>query len=391
MNVMKLERPYWITPTVVRLMSILKDGGVDARFVGGCIRNSILREPINDVDIAVNKSPEDVMKILGNSEITVIPTGIQHGTITAIIDSESFELTTLRRDVETDGRHAEVKFTDSWREDAERRDFTVNALYMDMDGCVYDYFTGIEDCMNRKIQFIGNAADRISEDYLRILRFFRFTARYSKSIDGASLTACSNAKDKLSSLSAERIYKELSGIASASSPQKVIRYLVNYGFLEYWLPECVRDSYMPFNGNSDPFRKFAGIVDTGADSDIISNRLKLTNEQRRRLKFILEHRNTGLWDNKSWSKMIYKNGKDLFMDFIYCYEYSSVDLVARAETFATAMDIPVMPINGNDLITLGVQPGPNMGKLLKKLANIWVASDFMKNRDQMMVIAKALI
>jgi len=388
---MKLSDLKWVTPDVVNLMTILKNNGVDARFVGGCIRNSILNEPINDIDIAVNKAPDEIMRVLGNSGILVIPTGLQHGTVTAIIGSDSFELTTLRRDVETDGRHAEVKFTDSWQEDAERRDFTMNALYMDMEGCVYDYFTGIQDCLNNKVQFIGNAADRISEDYLRILRFFRFTARYGQSIDNASLTACINAKDKLASLSAERIYKELSGIASSRSPQVIVDYLINCGFLKYWLPECTRTPNCPSNGDTDSFRKFTRLVNNSADADVIANRLKLNNEQRKRLKFILANRNTSLGDNNSWRKMIYQNGKDLFMDFIYSYFDSNIDLVAKAESFATMITVPVMPINGNDLIAIGVQPGPTMGQLLKKLESIWMDSNFLKNKNQMLDIAKSLI
>ena len=192
--------------SVRTLLDALADGGIAARFVGGCVRDWVLGRPISDIDIAVDKPPETVMKALEAADIKVVPTGLKHGTVTAIVKSRPFEITTLRRDVETDGRHAIVAFTDDWREDASRRDFTFNALYADRAGTIYDYFDGQTDLKAGRVRFIGDPEQRIAEDRLRVLRFFRFHARFGKPpFDGPSFDACRRNAATVNGLSGERV------------------------------------------------------------------------------------------------------------------------------------------------------------------------------------------
>ena len=184
--------PPWMNDAPVRtLLDALADGGIAARFVGGCVRDWVVERPSGDIDLAVNKPPETVMRALEAADIKVVPTGLKHGTVTAIVKSRPFELTTLRRDVETDGRRAIVAFTDDWRTDAERRDFTFNALYAEPDGTIHDYFDGQTDLKAGRVRFIGDPEQRIAEDRLRVLRFFRFHARFGRPpFDGPSFDAC---------------------------------------------------------------------------------------------------------------------------------------------------------------------------------------------------------
>jgi len=203
--------PPWMQEAPVRrLLAALAAGGVTARFVGGCVRDWVLDRPIGDLDLAVDRPPETVMRALEAAGIKVVPTGLKHGTVTAVADHRPFELTTLRRDVETDGRRAVVAFTDDWRVDAARRDFTFNALYADPDGTIHDYFAGRVDLLAGKVRFIGDAERRIAEDRLRVLRFFRFHAWYGRPpFDGPSFEACRRNAASVRGLSAERVRKEL--------------------------------------------------------------------------------------------------------------------------------------------------------------------------------------
>ena len=202
-----------ITPQSKKLLEAISNAGGEARFVGGCVRDTLIGKKINDIDLATNLNPDQTTKALEAAGLKVIPTGIDHGTVTAIVDDEKFEVTTLRLDVATDGRHATVKFTDDWQADAARRDFTFNALYMDADGKVYDYFGGQEDLKNGETVFIGSAEDRINEDYLRILRYFRFRGRYKihpgQGYDPDVLAVIDRLAPNLTKLSYERIWSEI--------------------------------------------------------------------------------------------------------------------------------------------------------------------------------------
>src|ERR1700742_734063 len=209
----------------------------DARFVGGAGRNALRGVPVVDIDIAVPFPPQEAMARLKASGLRTIETGLDHGTVTAIAGAHAFEVTSLRRDVETDGRHAVVAFTDDWAEDAARRDFTINALYAAADGAIFDYATGVEDLIAGRVRFMGDAATRIAEDYLRVLRLFRFQAWYGRGeIDAEALRAAAAAKDKLSGLSAERVAKEMLRLLEAPNPAPVLRMMAATAILGEVLP-----------------------------------------------------------------------------------------------------------------------------------------------------------
>src|SRR3954471_20663691 len=235
----RIEPPAWMTdPPTERLFAALPGGGIAARFVGGCVRNAVLGHPVDDLDLAVDKPPEAVMRALDAAKIKVVPTGLAHGTVTAIANSRVFELTTLRRDVETDGRRAVVAFTDDWLADAGRRDFTFNALYADPDGTLYDPFEGRADLAAGKVRFIGDPDMRIGEDRLRVLRFFRFHAWYGRlPLDGPSYQACARNAAALGSLSGERVRKELLRTLQAPGAADALDAMLDAGVLDHWLPD----------------------------------------------------------------------------------------------------------------------------------------------------------
>src|SRR3954465_1148874 len=224
----------WMTaPETIQVMTALGE----ARFVGGAVRNALLGVPMVDIDIAVPMPPEEAMARLKAKGIKVVETGLEHGTVTAVAGTHAFEVTSLRKDVETDGRHAVVSFTDDWAEDAARRDFTINALYAAAGGEIFDYATGGEDLIAGRVRFVGDARTRIAEDYLRVLRLFRFHAWYGKGdLDGEALRAAAEAKARLKNLSGERIAKELLRLLEAGNPSPVLRVMAATGILSVLLP-----------------------------------------------------------------------------------------------------------------------------------------------------------
>ena len=223
-------KPWMKNPEIKAVLSAITKNGKEARFVGGCVRNHLLRQPIHDLDIATQELPQKIISLLNDAGIKAIPTGLKHGTIMAVINHKNFEITTLRRDIQTDGRHAVVQFTEDWEQDAARRDFTVNAISVDLEGTIFDYFNGRQDLDAKIIRFVGHAPDRINEDYLRILRYFRLIATLSLNIgDQKELDACIDQVEKLTDLSAERIRSELFKILSS----KMEKNIMPHGTMEY--------------------------------------------------------------------------------------------------------------------------------------------------------------
>src|ERR1700761_6591170 len=280
----------WMTaPETIQVMQALGE----ARFVGGAVRNALLGAAVVDIDIAVPMPPSEAIARLVGRNIKVVETGLQHGTVTAVAGQHAFEITSLRRDVETDGRHAVVQFTDDWAEDAARRDFTINAMYAAADGEIFDYATGVEDLIAGRVRFMGDAATRIAEDYLRVLRLFRFHAWYGKGeIDAEGLRAAAAAKDKLKTLSAERIAKELLRLLEAGNPAPVLRVMAATGILPELLPgalnlprlerlaEIDADNLYP----RDAVLRLASLLDGAETAHATSDRLKLSNAARLRLE-----------------------------------------------------------------------------------------------------------
>ena len=372
--------PPWMSDrSVRRLLDALVKGGIAARFVGGCVRNTVLGRPVDDIDIAVDKPPETVMRALEAADLKVVPTGLRHGTVTAIVEGRPFELTTLRRDLETDGRRAVVAFTDDWRADAERRDFTFNALYADPDGTIWDPFDGRADLLAGRVRFIGDPDQRIAEDRLRVLRFFRFHAWFGKPpLDSAGFDACRRNAGTLSALSAERVAKELLRLLAAPAPADALAAMAEAGALDHWLPEYAGTARLKAlvarEETADPLRRLAAIVSPSA-ATAVARRLKLSTQDSLRLQLMLEPAVPG--DPENRRAALYRLGTSLFVDRVLLEgpgDWQAALALARRWT------PPELPISGADALALGLKPGPQVGALLEAVERWWIAGDFSADR-----------
>src|SRR5882762_3342726 len=280
-------------PPTLALLKALADARIKARFVGGCVRDALLRRPIADVDLATPARPEEVVAALEKARIKAVPTGIEHGTVTAVFNSPGphrhFEITTLRRDVETDGRRALVAFDADWAEDAARRDFTINAIYLDPDGTLHDPVGGIADLEAHRVRFVGEPAQRIAEDVLRVLRYYRFEARFGTGTgDPEARAACHAAAPLLPNLSAERVAQELLRLLAVPDPLPALRMMAEDGVLAAILPEATRldrlQRLIALEPMPDPLCRLAALIEVdAAGAAALAERLRLSNEQRDRL------------------------------------------------------------------------------------------------------------
>lgn len=354
-----------------------------ARFVGGAVRDTLLGLEVSDIDIATDHQPEAVMKRLRAAAITVVPTGLKHGTITAVLPDGPIEVTTLRRDVETHGRHATVAFTDDWREDASRRDFTINALYADpATGKLFDPFDGLDDLAAGRVRFIGDPLLRIAEDHLRILRFFRFHARFGGAeMDQAALDACTARANDLMALSRERIADELTKLLPSPRAPEVLRIMIERGILHAVLPEigmegvarleklAAREEAHAIPPNAD--RRLAALLpDDPALAEEIAMRLRLSNARRKRLAAAV-----GPLDPKQPPRALaYRIGKVALVDRAL---RSASDAALPAILAAIAdWTPPRLPLGGGQLVALGVTAGPDVARLMEQVEDAWIAEDF---------------
>ena len=364
---------------------------VEARFVGGAVRNAILGVGVSDIDIAVPMPPAETVTRLSAAGIRTIPTGIEHGTVTAVTGHHAFEVTSLRRDIDTDGRHATIAFTDDWAEDAARRDFTINALYATAEGEIFDYDTGVEDLIAGRVRFMGDAATRIAEDYLRILRLFRLHAWYGKGeIDEAALRASAAAKDRLATLSAERIAKEMLRLLEAMRPAPVLRMMAATGILSLVLPGeldmarlerlCEQDAENQYE--PDAILRLAALLKSG-DGDDVAERWKLSNAARARLVAALADgtRIASHLKAPDVRRLLYQLGPDTFRDRVrLAWAVAPRSQPALAWRMLLAMadswDRPQFPLTGRDVMAAGVPEGAGVGKVLAALEAEWAGSDF---------------
>lgn len=387
----RIDPPGWMTdPPSRRLFAVLKAAGIAARFVGGCVRNAVLGRPIDDIDLAVDRPPDAVMRALQAGDIKVIPTGLRHGTVTAIAHDRTFELTTLRRDVETDGRRAIVAYTDDWLEDAGRRDFTFNALYADPDGTLYDPFDGRADLAAGRVRFIGAPDQRIAEDRLRVLRFFRFHAWYGRPpIDGAGFDACRRNAGTLGALSGERVAKELLRLLQAPRPADAVDAMIEAGALDRWLPEQVGtqrlralvDREDTVGERPDGLRRLAALLRGAADTTAIGKRLKLSTQETIRLEVMLAREPVLDLSGgpRSWRTAIYRQGNGFYVDRVLLAADVPGDWQA-ALALARSWTSPELPVGGADALRLGLKPGPRIGALLAEVEEWWIAGDFTADR-----------
>lgn len=346
----------------------------EARLVGGSVRDAIAGVPNADLDLATPRVPAEVIATLRAAGITVVPTGLAHGTVTAVVDGRPVEITTLRRDVSTDGRHATIAFTTDWRADAARRDFTINAMSMDAEGHVWDWFGGRDDLAQGVVRFVGDPATRLAEDYLRALRFFRFHARYGRGApDAAALAAIRAAVPGLAILSVERVWSELKRILAAPDPRDAVRLMAETGVLAAVLPEAVArdrlDALAAAGAPADPLLRLAALC-PGADVERLAERLKLSGAEAATLAGLAEPVPEG--DERVWRAALAARGPGALTGAAWLAEAAGQpgDWTAR-RAWIGATPRPVFPLRGADVVAEGVPPGPRVGAILGALERRW--------------------
>lgn len=367
------------TDAVRAVVAALTARGTPVRFVGGCVRDALLGEAPADIDIATPDPPKAVMALARAAGLKALPTGIHHGTVTVIAGHQPVEVTTLRRDVETDGRHAVVVFTDDWQADAQRRDFTINALYADPDGTLFDPVGGLADLAAGLVRFIGDADSRLAEDYLRALRFFRFHARFARGpADQAALTAIAAAREELRRLSAERIASELLKTLALPRAALAVDLMEAAGVLAVILPEAVdtaRMKHLADLGLGDGLLRLAALLpDEPALGPAIGRRLRLSRAQTARLAAALDPEPLPK-ANEGLRALIHRRGRQAVVDRL-----TLAGDGARA-AHAAALDVPEFPLKGADAAALGVPRGPEMGARLRAVEDWWLAEGLRPDRD----------
>ena len=364
-------------------------GADQCRFVGGVVRDSLLGKGIEDFDVATTHKPEEAQRLLEAKKIKVIPTGLKYGTVTAVVDGQPFEVTTLRVDVKTLGRHAEVAFHDNWQEDARRRDFTINAIYLAPDNTLYDYFGGEGDLREGRVRFIGNPINRIKEDALRILRFFRFQAWFGKgNLDADGLEACRKSIELLDILSAERVRQELFKILLAENPLPVLKEMKKIGIFRQIFGKIGVDISALENliavenilRKRSALRRLAAILPV--DANELSDRLKLSNNEAKRLSAMQASLPETLED-PDIRRVIYQDGKEAFEDKLLMRGGDISKIKTHLKT-AAGFEIPAFPVRGADLEKLGVKPGKAMGDILKRLEQEWIENDFRLSKKELL-------
>lgn len=382
------------------IINAIEEFGGEARFVGGCVRDSILKGNVHDIDLATNLLPGQTIKALELYGIKTIPTGLKHGTVTAVLNQKSFEITTLRYDVKSDGRHAEVEFTDNWQADASRRDFTFNALYADRHGHIYDYFHGLKDLETRRLNFIGNAEDRIKEDYLRILRAFRFHAKICVGeLSNEILAVCKKHSHMIQSLSGERIRDEIFKLLECDNPVTTLESMQKFDILYEVIPQkvncCILSSELL--NNTDALIKLALLLRTTKDDNLgeyISKFLRLSKKQKKKLLFLLSNNISTELSKKEQKKYISLYGRELYCDLVKVCGVESaknINTIKQYIAFACTFTIPKFPLSGYDLINLGYQPGKSLGENLELIKKHWEDSSYALTKDELMLYAKNFI
>jgi tRNA nucleotidyltransferase/poly(A) polymerase len=403
--------------TLQVLLKALSEGGEEARIAGGAVRNTLLGKSVNDVDIATTTLPDETARRVEAAGFRAVPTGAEHGTITVVANGKPYEVTTLRDDIETDGRRAKVRFGRDWKRDAERRDFTINALYATADGEVVDLVGGLADIDSRTVRFIGDAEMRIREDFLRILRFFRFFAWYgSGRPDADGLKACARLKDGLDRLSAERIWAELKKLMSAADPSRALLWMRQASVLTQVLPESERwgiDFIHPLvraegdlGWSPDPMLRLEALLPPDPDRlRALAGRLRFSTEEARRLEgWARQPAIAATASESTLARMLYEGDPAAVIDHLRLAlaiargKAVSDDKamiraggISRLLAYTENWERPKFPVKGGDLKQLGLPAGPRLGAVLKSLEAEWVASGFILDRETLLSRAAALM
>ena len=397
----------WLTDGALgKLMAVLDCDGEEARVVGGAVRNVLMGEPTGDIDVATTALPDEVMRRAQAAGFKAVPTGIEHGTVTVVVDHGPFEVTTLREDVETFGRHAVVRFGRDWRADAARRDFTINALSLSRDGVVHDHVGGLADIAVRRVRFIGQASARIAEDYLRVLRFFRFHAAYGVGLpDPEGLRACIDARERLDRLSRERVRMELIKLLVAPHAVPTLAVMAESGLLG---PVLGGVPYLAGFSNMakveaacafapDPVRRLGALaVMVAEDAERLWQRLRLTNAEHDRLASMAD----GWWrvapgEESAARALLYRLGPERFTDRVLLAWARSEASAADAQWHAMATlpqrwTAPAFPIRAAHLMARGIEKGRGLGAALAQAEKEWIARGFPIERRAVAEIADAI-
>ncbi|MCW8914897.1 MAG: CCA tRNA nucleotidyltransferase [Magnetovibrio sp.] len=403
-------QPWMTMPETQTVMAAFHAANAEARFIGGCVRDAVLKRPAKDIDIATPEEPEQVLEILEAAGIRAIPTGLKHGTITAIVGDHHYEITTLRVDVEHFGRHARVEFTDDWTQDAARRDFTINTMSCDEGGNIYDPYDGLEDLGNKVVQFVGDPEQRINEDVLRLLRFFRFHAQYGKPpAQGRAVRACRKLAYRLPELSGERVRGELFRILTGPNPAETITLMRAEHVLKHILPEAgdvgrlrmlgwLLERAVKFRGvEIDPVRRLAALLDPKLNQEeveAIAVRLKFSNREKKHLLTICAQTPKVHVDmSKSDLRRACADvGSDYVIDrglISWAGELAMESHLPpkRTDQWRTLIEtaqtttIPPFPIRGQDILDRGVNHGREVGHILDEVKAWWRDEDFHPGRD----------
>jgi poly(A) polymerase len=405
----RLDAPWLREGALARVLAVLDRDGEEARVVGGAVRNALLGEPLGDNDIATTALPPEVIRRAAAAGFKPVPTGIDHGTVTVVADGRPFEVTTLRQDVETFGRHATVAFGRDWRRDAERRDFTMNALFLARDGTIHDFVGGLEDLEARRVRFIGDPAQRIAEDYLRILRFFRFHAAYGYAgmPDAAGLAACVAARAGLETLSRERVRMELIKLLPARHVVPTLAVMAETGLLGRVLggvPYLASASNLikleaALSLPPEPVRRLGALaVATLEDAERLRERLRLTNAESERLAAMADRwwRLSAAMEEPDARALLYGSGPDAYVDRVLLAWSRAPEGAADASwralaTLPSRWTAPVFPLKSADFISRGVAKGPALGVALRAAEQAWIAAGFPLDAASLGRIADAAL
>ena len=397
--------PFWATPGLAPLLAVLNGGGEEARVVGGAVRNSLLGLPVTDVDIATTAVPQEVVARASRAGLKAVPTGIEHGTVTVVSGHHGYEVTTLREDVETDGRRAVVRFGRSWQHDAERRDFTLNALYAAADGTVLDLVGGLADLEARKVRFIGSPEARIREDYLRILRLFRFHAAYGAgAVDGAAFSGAVRLRRGLLSLSHERVRAEvlklllapgaattLATMSDAGLIQPLIGGIADAGAFARLVEIEAKWRSQGWNVPPDAIRRLAVLaLRVPDDADRLRGKLRLSNAEARRLA-LMAGRVPEMGDDSAAQAFIYRTGADAARDRALLAAARGRVGMEQIGRLATHWTVPRPPFSADDLMALGLKPGRALGAALRRAEVAWIAAGFPEDRPRIDALLRASI